>query len=88
MECKFEGLGMAGCVGWDRGQNSTFSEYGLVDYQIKENDLYSNMVANILPIYHILCPYTHPGPLGWGQRSKHFFSESSHVVYQINWNRG
>ena len=31
----------------------------------------------------ILCPYTHPRPLEWGQRSKLFFSESSHVAYQV-----
>ena len=30
---------------------------------------------------------THPRPLGWGQRSKPFFSESSIVAYQINGNR-
>ena len=23
----------------------------------------------------IYCPYTHPRPLGWGQRSKRFFME-------------
>ena len=33
--------------GWD--QNSTFSEYGHVSYQIKGNNACSNMVANILP---------------------------------------
>ena len=32
-----------------KGQNSTFSEYGNVAYQIKGNDTCSNMVANILP---------------------------------------
>ena len=31
------------------GQNSTFSEHGPVAYQIKDNQEYSNMVANILP---------------------------------------
>ena len=31
----------------DRDQNSTFSEHGLVAYQIKENDACSNIVANI-----------------------------------------
>ena len=30
--------------------------------------------------------YTHPRPLGWCQRSKHFFSESSHIAYQIKGN--
>ena len=32
------------------GQNKTFSEHGVVAYQIKENYECSNMVANILPI--------------------------------------
>ena len=31
------------------GQNKTFSEHGVVAYQIKENHECSNMVANILP---------------------------------------
>ena len=33
-----------------KGQNSRFSEYGHVAYQIKENDAYINMVANIKSI--------------------------------------
>ena len=37
-------------MGWGIGQNSTFSEYGHVAYQIKGNDACSNMVTNILPI--------------------------------------
>ena len=32
-----------------KGQNSIFSEYGHVAYQIKGNHECSNMVANILP---------------------------------------
>ena len=32
-----------------KGQNSTFSEYGYVAYQIKGNDACSHMVANSLP---------------------------------------
>ena len=32
-----------------KDQNLTFSEYGLVAYQIKGDDACSNMVANILP---------------------------------------
>ena len=32
---------------------------------------------------YIFCPVIHPRPLGWGQRSKTFFSESSHISYQI-----
>ena len=31
-------------------------------------------------------PYTHPRPLGWGQRSKHLFSESRHFAYKIKGN--
>ena len=38
---RFEGLG-------SKGQNSTLSEYGRVSYQIKGNDAYINMIANIL----------------------------------------
>ena len=34
------------------------------------------------PCKHIICPYTHQRPLGGVKRSKHFFSESSHVAYQ------
>ena len=32
---------------------------------------------------HIFCPYMYPRPLGWGQKVKTFFSENSHVAYQI-----
>ena len=35
-----------GGLGWGRCQNSTFLEYG---HQIKGNDTYSNLVANIVP---------------------------------------
>ena len=35
---------------WGGGQNSTFSEYGHVAYQIKGNNTCSNMAANILPV--------------------------------------
>ena len=39
------------------------------------------------PYKHILCPYTHPLPLGWGQKGKAFLiTESSHVAYQIKEN--
>ena len=41
---------LCGLRGWGRGQNSTFSQYGHVAYQIKGNDPCSNMTANILPI--------------------------------------
>ena len=30
-------------------------------------------MANAATYKHIFCPYTHPRPLGWDQRSKHFF---------------
>ena len=35
------------------------------------------------PYKHIFCAYIYPLPLWWGQRSKHFFSENSHVANQI-----
>ena len=38
-----------GLRGWAKGQNSTFSRYGHVAYQIKGNDTCSNMVASTLP---------------------------------------
>ena len=65
-----------GLMGWDRGRNSHFSEYGLIPYQIKGNHAYSIMEANILPAdppppppppadqSQISCPYTHPQPVG------------------------
>ena len=52
MGFQFEGLGpspLGGLRGWGRGQNSTFSEYGNVAYQIKADDACSNILANILP---------------------------------------
>ena len=57
-----------------------FSEYGHFAYQIKVNDAGSNMVANILPT---------DTPLTRGLGSKGqtiYFSESSHVAYQIKGN--
>ena len=33
------------------------------------------------PCKQIFCPYTHPHPPDGVKRSKHFFSESSHVAY-------
>ena len=50
----------------------TFSEYGHDAYQIKGNEAYSNMLANILHLHTY-------------QKSI-FFSESSHVAYQIKEN--
>ena len=42
-----------------KGQNSTFSEHGHVAYQIKGNQVCSNMVANIL-IVDLLPPLPQP----------------------------
>ena len=70
---------MGGLRGWGRGrgQNSTFSEYGHVAYQIKADNAGSSMVANILPT-------DTPSTLGVGSRGQTIsFSESSHVAYQI-----
>ena len=39
------------------------------------------------PCKHIFCPYIHPRPLGCDQKSKHFFTESSHVAYQSKGNK-
>ena len=49
--------------------NLTFSEYGHVAYQIKVENVCSNMVANILPTD---TPSVNP----------YVFYESSHVAYQ------
>ena len=35
---------------------STFSEYGHVAYQIKRNESYNNMLANVLPLHTSLTP--------------------------------
>ena len=60
-----------------KGQHSTFSEHGLVAYQIKGNEECSNMQAHIMSLHT-------PSTLGWGQRSNIFFlSESSYVAYHI-----
>ena len=60
---------------------STFSEYGHVAYQIKENDACRDMVANILPVDP---HFPHPGR--WGQKVKIQILEHSHVAYQIKVN--
>ena len=66
--------------GWGPGQNSTFSEYGHVTYQIKAYDAGSNLVANILPTD---TPWTQ----GVGSKGQTIsFSESSHDAYQIEGN--
>ena len=61
-------------------QNSKFSEYGYLAYQIKRNHKCSNMVANILPAD----PLPGPGVRAKGQNSN--FSEHGHVAYQTKWN--
>ena len=52
--------------GWDRGQNSTFSEYGHVTYQIKRNHECSNMKT------HIMSLHIHSTP-GVGLNSQNMF---------------
>ena len=63
-----------------KGQTISFSESSHVAYQIKANDVGSNMVANILPTDTL-------DPGGGVKRSNYIFSESSHVAYQIKGNR-
>ena len=38
------------------------------------------------PCKHIFYPWTHPQSQDGVKRSKHFFSEGSHVAYQIKMN--
>ena len=62
----------------DLGVGAIFSEYGHVAFQIKADNVCSNMVANILPTNT---------PLTQGMGSNHiYFCESSHVAYQIKGN--
>ena len=57
------------------GQNSTFTELVYIACQIKENDEYSNMVANILPAYPA-------PPFRMGSFSQNStFSEHGNVAY-------
>ena len=51
-----------------------FAEYGHVEYQIKENKAFNNMLANSLPL--------HTRFVLWGVK-RSFFCESSHVACQI-----
>ena len=51
----------------------TFSEYGHVSYQIKGNDAYNYMSANVLPLHTSLTP----------GGTKGLFSVSSHVACLI-----
>ena len=63
-----------------KGQTISFSESSHVAYQIKADDVGSNMVANILPT---------DTPLAQGIGSKGqtvSFSKSSHIAYQIKGN--
>ena len=41
-------------------------------------------MEHIAPYKHIFCPCTSPW---WGERSKHFLSESSHIAYHIDANK-
>ena len=58
----------------------TFSEYCHIVYQIKGNEVYNNMLANVIPSHS---PST-PGVESKGQSM--FFSESSLVAYEIKEN--
>ena len=62
----------------DKSSNQFFSESSRVPYRIKGNKTYDNMQANILPLHT-------PSTPGWGLKVKtFFFSDSSHVAYQMN----
>ena len=57
-------------------KSTFFSEYFHVAYQIKGNEAYYNMLANIYPLYtHTIDP--------WGGVKRSFFSESSHVHIKL-----
>ena len=67
-------------LGW--GQKDSIHLFqNMVTLHIKLKEM-----TNAIRCTHTFCPYTHPRSLGWGQRSNHFFSENSHVAYQINRN--
>ena len=57
---------------------STFSEYGHVTYQIKRNEAYNNMLANVLPLHTPLTPQ-----VGRKVGLKDFFKHG-HVAYQFD----
>ena len=59
-----------------KGQNKTFSGYGHVAYQIKENHECINMVANILP--------ADPPPDPRVKRSKLNLFKTCYVAFQLN----
>ena len=69
---------LGGLRGRGRGQNETFLEYGHIAYQIKWNNAYSNMVANILPT-------DTPLTLGSGLKSQTFFLKEvmSHIKFKV-----
>ena len=57
-----------------------FSEYGHIAYQIKADNVCSNMVENILPTFTHLTQ-------GMGSKGQTiYFCESSHVAYEIKGN--
>ena len=65
-----------------KGQLISFLER-CVAYQIKGNQVFSNMVANVFPRIH---PPT-PSPLGIGSKGKiSTFSKHGHVAFQIKGN--
>ena len=56
-------------------QKINFSELGHAAYQIKGNETYNNILANILPL-HTLNSWD-------GVKRSNTFSEGDHVTYQI-----
>ena len=80
MDFSFEGQGLTPLVDLGVGPmpQPTFLEYNYFAYQIKGNQTYNNMVANILPL-----------DTYWTLRSKikyFLVSENSHIAYQSNKN--
>ena len=79
-----------------KSQNSTFSEYGCVSYQIKGNDTCNNMVVNSLPTNPSADPLpSPPPPRHWGLCQKvkiQFFQDMvmlhfklKGITYAANW---
>ena len=64
---------------WSKGQNIFFLEVVMLYIKLKGKE-------HRAPHKHIFCPYTHPLSLGWGQKVKSFFSESSPVPFKIKGN--
>ena len=68
---------LGGLRGWEsKGQNSFFSVYGHVAYQIKGNHKCSNMIANILPS-------DSPSDLGGGVKRSNFYFFQNMVMLHI-----